>query len=249
MELIIFILFGLVIGSFLNVLIYRLPIDQPITYPPSHCPRCGTPLKPVDLIPVLSWIRLGGRCAYCHAPIAWRYPLVELLTAAAFATAWLATGTWVAAVKIAVLFALLIAIAFIDLDHQIIPDPLVLGIFLWGLFWQIVLPSISWGQAIGGFFLGGGILLLAAVLSRGGMGGGDIKLLAAAGFILGPAATGIALFISVLVGSIVGVALIVKKIRKRKEYIPFGPFLALGIVASVLWGQQLLSAYLRLIGW
>ena len=102
---------------------------------------------------------------------------------------------------------------------------------------------------MGGFLFGGGVLLLAAVLSRGGMGGGDIKLLAAAGFILGPAPTAVALFISVLIGSIVGVTLIVKKLRQRKEFIPFGPFLAVGIAVSVLWGQQLLSVYLRLIGW
>ena len=249
MELIIFIVFGLAIGSFLNVLIFRLPLDQPITYPPSHCPRCNAPLKPADLIPVISWIRLKGRCATCGDPIALRYPLVESLTALAFAGAWLATGTWADAVRIAILFALLIAIAFIDLDHQIIPDTLVLAVFLWGLFWQIVMPAISWWQALGGFALGGGVLLLAAVISRGGMGGGDIKLLAAAGFILGPAMTGMALFISVLIGSIVGVTLIVKGIRKRKEFIPFGPFLAVGISISLLWGPQLLAAYLHLIGW
>ncbi len=249
MELVIFTLFGLVIGSFLNVLIYRLPIDEPITYPPSHCPQCHTPLKPQDLIPVLSWIRLRGRCAYCGEPIALRYPLVEILTTVSFAVAWLSFGSILTAIKMAVLFALLIAIAFIDLDHQIIPDVLVLSIFLWGLFWQIVMAPISWWQAAGGFLLGGGILFLTAVISRGGMGGGDIKLLAAAGFILGPVQTGIALFVSVLIGSVVGIVLIVKKIRKRKEYIPFGPFLALGIAVSVLWGQRLLSAYLRLIGW
>ena len=125
MELIIFFVFGLVIGSFVNVLIYRLPLDQPITYPPSHCPRCATPLKAADLVPVLSWIRLRGRCAYCGEPISLRYPLVESLTALAFAIAWLTAGAWLGALKVAVLFAILIAIAFIDLDHQIIPDALV----------------------------------------------------------------------------------------------------------------------------
>lgn len=242
-------LFGLVTGSFLNVCIYRIPAGESIVYPPSHCPRCNTRLSALDLVPIVSWLRLGGKCAYCGGPISARYPAVELLTGVLFAVAWVNTVTAAGFIKIAVLFSLFVVVAFIDLDHQIIPDGLVLTIFLWGLFWQIVAPPVLWWQALAGGLLGGGILLVAAVLSKGGMGGGDIKLLAAAGFILGPAMTAIALFISVLAGSVVGVTLIATGIRKRKDFIPFGPFLSLGIMMAILWGHRILQIYLGWIGW
>jgi len=242
-------LLGLVVGSFLNVCIYRIPEGRSITYPPSRCPECRTRLSFRDLIPVLSWFMLKGHCAYCFKPISWRYPLVEGLTGLLFFLAWVNASYPVEAVKWMGLFAVLIVIAFIDLDYQIIPDTLVLSIFLWGLFWQIIAPVQPFLQAAAGFLLGGGILFLTAVLSKGGMGGGDIKLLAAAGFILGPVQTALALFVGVAVGSLVGVTMIWKKMKKRRDYIAFGPFLALGIVVTSLWGSHLLDWYLSLIGW
>ena len=141
----------------------------------------------------------------------------------------------------------LIVISFIDLDYMIIPNRLVLFVFFWGLIWQFFMPQISWGQALGGALLGGGFLLLVTLFSGGGMGGGDVKLLLAAGFYLGPIPTGLALFISVIIGGLVGLGLILLKIKKRKDPIPFGPFLCLGILIVTLWGAEIIHWYVAFL--
>ncbi len=146
------------------------------------------------------------------------------------------------------LFSILIVIAFIDLDNQTIPNSLVLAIFVWGLTWQVIYPQISWASSLYGAFLGGGILFLTAVLSRGGMGGGDIKLMLAAGFMLGPQLTGLSLFIAVFSGALTGILLILLKKKERKDPIPFGPFLTLGIFVSTLWGSLIIAFYLTSTG-
>ncbi len=236
---------GFIIGSFLNVCIYRIPKGETVVYNSSHCPHCNTNLEALDLIPILSYIFLKGKCRYCGAGIKMRYPLVELLTGGIFFLTYRYIGFDIILMKYLVFFSLLIVVTFIDLDHQIIPNKLVLVILIWGGIWQVFQPEISWYVALCGALLGGGLLLLAAIISRGGMGGGDIKLMFAAGFILGIANTALALFLSFLAGSIIGIALIVLRIKGRKDPIPFGPFLSLGILIAALWGYGIIDIYLN----
>lgn len=247
MPVLLFIL-GLIFGSFLNVCIARIPDRESIVYGGSRCPSCRTRLRAYDLIPVLSYILLKGRCRYCHIPISWRYPLVELLTGLLFCLTYFMIGFQPLLFKYLVLFSLLVVILFIDIDRQIIPNPLVLMIFVWALGWQTLLPEFSWREALLGFLLGGGLLLAIALISKGAMGGGDIKLMFAAGMALGGAATVLALFLAFLSGALVGGLLMVTGRKQRKEPIPFGPFLALGIWVASLWGEELIELYLKLSG-
>lgn len=241
-------LFGLLIGSFLNVCIFRLPLKESVVINSSHCPRCGTSLRALDLVPVFSYLFLKGKCRYCKAFISVRYPLIELLTGIVFFITALEIGFTAILVKYLFFFSLLIVVTFIDLDHQIIPNQLVIILLVWGLGWQLFRPEISWLQAMFGALLGGGLLLAVAVVSKGGMGGGDIKLMFAAGFFMGPALTGLALFLGFFSGAVVGLILILLRIKKRKDPIPFGPFLTVSIFVSILWGNGIINAYLRFAG-
>lgn len=242
------IMLGLCTGSFLNVCIHRIPLCQSVVYRPSHCPVCKERLGGRDLIPVLSYLVLQGKCRYCGARISPRYPLVEVFTGIVFLLVFLKYGTSIVLTKYLILSSVLIIISFIDLDHKIIPNRLAAIIFVWGFMWQIILPEISWLNALAGSLIGGGLLILAAVLSKGGMGGGDIKLMLAAGFILGAPMTGVALFLSFLSGALAGLTLIIFKRVSRKEKIAFGPFLCLGIFTAAIWGNQILSWYLNIAG-
>ena len=238
---------GLLIGSFLNVCIHRIPKKETVIYNPSHCNFCNTKLVFLDLIPLISFILLKGKCRYCGERIKVRYPIVELLTGGIFLITYLSIGFNLLLVKYLILFSVLIAITFIDLEHQIIPNSLAFLIIIWGIIWQVFYPELLLYQALGGAILGGGLLLLAAIISRGGMGGGDIKLMFAAGFILGIAATALTLFLSFLVGSIIGITLILLRIKGRKDPIPFGPFLSLGIFIAALWGYEIIKMYLDIM--
>lgn len=224
----------------------RIPRQQTVVYGSSYCPKCEHPLGIWDLIPVLSFILLKGNCRYCHAPISRRYPLVEILTGTVFAVAYLRLGAYLLLIKYLVLFSVLIVISLIDLDWQIIPNELVILILGWGLLWQFIRPELSWGQLLMGGLTGGGILLLIAIISRGGMGGGDIKLMFAAGLILGGPGTLLALFLAFVTGALGGGLLLASGLKGRKEPISFGPFLAFGIVTASLWGEQLIRFYLNL---
>ncbi|NLL18191.1 MAG: prepilin peptidase [Clostridia bacterium] len=243
MALLVFVL-GLLIGSFLNVCIFRIPNRETIIYGTSRCPHCRNSLGALDLIPVISYLVLKGNCRFCQSPISWRYPLVELLTGLIFYLGYISIGELHLLIKYLVLFSLLIIISFIDIDRQLIPNQLVLAILVWGIGWQLLAPELSWQQSLLGAILGGGILLLIAVISKGGMGGGDIKLMFAAGLVLGGRFTVLALFIACVIGAFVGGFLLATGIKKRKEPIPFGPFLSLGIFVASLWGEQLIQLYL-----
>jgi len=238
---------GLLIGSFLNVCIHRMPKRESIIYNPSHCNSCNTNLEVLDLIPLISFILFKGKCRYCGEGIKVRYPIVELLTGGIFLITYLYIGFNMLLIKYLILFSALIVITFIDLEHQVIPNKLVFFIIIWGIIWQLLYPELFWYQAVGGAILGGGLLLLAAIISRGGMGGGDIKLMFAAGFILGISGTALALFLSFLAGSIIGLVLILLRIKGRKDPIPFGPFLSLGIFIAALWGYEIINIYVNLM--
>ncbi|MEW6425811.1 MAG: prepilin peptidase [Bacillota bacterium] len=235
--------FGLFAGSFLNVLIYRLPRGEQLAGGRSRCPACGHALAWFDLVPVLSFLLLQGRCRHCLARISLRYPLVELLTGAVFATLFLRFGLTPALVKYLFLGAVLIAASFIDLEHYLIPDRLVLAGFLGGVVLGVLACDVGILSSLLGAAVSGGVLLLIAVFSRGGMGGGDIKLAAVTGLFLGWPLGPLGLFGGACLGGLAGILLLLFKLKGRKDPIPFGPFIALGSLLSLLWGREFLAWY------
>ncbi|EAX47870.1 peptidase A24A domain protein [Thermosinus carboxydivorans Nor1] len=243
-TLFIFIL-GLIIGSFLNVCIYRLPLGASIVTPPSHCFACGTRLKFWDLIPVISYIALRGRCRYCGAAFSLRYLLVELLTAFLFTWCFQVTGLGPELIKALIFISFLIVVAFIDYDHQLILDKVLIWLGGAGVFINLGLGFTGLTDMIAGSLLGGGLLLVIAIASRGGMGGGDIKFAACLGLWLGWKLTLLALFLSFLLGGVGGIVLLTLKRKGRKDFIPFGPFLALGAFFAGLYGWQILRWYFQ----
>jgi leader peptidase (prepilin peptidase) / N-methyltransferase len=244
-------LVGLAIGSFLNVVIYRVPAGLSLSHPPSRCPRCETPIRPRDNIPVLGWLLLRGRCRDCGAPISVRYPLVELLTAVVFVLMTLRFG--VSAVLPAYLYlgAVGVALAFIDLDTKRLPDKLTLPSYAVALVllgvaaavdgtWDALLRSVLGGLVLGLFY---GLLWF---VYPAGMGFGDVKFSGVLGIYLGWLSWGtVALggFLGFLLGGVVGAALLVAKRATRKTGIPFGPFMILGALLAILWGQPLIDWY------
>ncbi|PKM82040.1 MAG: prepilin peptidase [Firmicutes bacterium HGW-Firmicutes-14] len=243
MSLFVFLL-GLCIGSFLNVVIYRLPAGGSVSRPRSYCPGCGTTLKWYNLIPLASFLVQGGKCASCKAKISPRYFFVELLTGVLFLMIYKYYGISWQALSYWTFTAILIAVSFIDLDHRIIPNRVTAFGAVTGALFALktgVTPSLA------GFVLGGGLLLALAVLSRGNMGGGDVKLAAVMGLFLGWKLLIPALLWGFLLGAVVGVSLIVLGKAGRKSHIPFGPFLAAGSVISLLWGNQIITWYLNYI--
>lgn len=239
-------LFGSAIGSFLNVCIYRIPKKESIVFPSSHCPACNKKIKPYDNIPIISYILLKGRCRECGERISFQYPLVEFLNAAGYVIMVWKFGAGINAVIYALLFSALIVVTFIDLEYQIIPDRITLpGILIGFILGATVLP-VGWLNSLIGLLLGGGLFYLVAVASRGGMGGGDIKLIAMLGAFLGWRYTLLTIFLGALAGAIVGLSLMVFKGKGRKHPVPFGPFLALGAIASLLWGNDIINWYINL---
>jgi leader peptidase (prepilin peptidase) / N-methyltransferase len=236
---------GLLVGSFLNVVAWRLPRGESLATPGSHCPGCDHPVRPYDNVPVLSWLALRGRCRDCRTPISARYPLVEALTAALAAGVVLANDGPHDVLLGLVLVALLVPLALIDLDHRIIPNRLTalgaVAALAIGAATDLggVPEQLSAGVAAGGF------LLLAALARPGGMGMGDVKLAGMLGLFLGREVA-VALLVALVVGSLVGVAVMARTgvAAGRKTAIPFGPFLALGGVVAVLAGPAIVEWYL-----
>lgn len=243
-------LFGLLIGSFLNVVIYRVPRGESIAVPPSHCPSCGHFLKPWELVPVFSYLFLKGRCRQCHARISWRYPGVELLTAALFlAAAWQNQGVLNLRLGLNLIFiSILIALTFIDIDTLTLPDVLVwplLGIALAAAFFVPGGASgwVSLVSAVGA----GALFWLIALIYPQGMGLGDVKLVAALGAMLGFPLIILAVFLASFFGSLIGGSLLLLRKLKFRQHIPFGPFLAGGAVISLLWGERIIALYWSVI--
>ena len=236
-------LLGLATGSFLNVCIWRLPRDESIIRPGSHCPACSSPLGIRDLVPVLSWLILQGKCRFCSARISPRYPAVELLTGALFLYSFLHYGPSWDMVTAMVFSAFMVAITFIDLDHQIILDGMLVLLAASGMVLQLVTDGIGFWSMWLGALVGGGLLLLLAIVSRGGMGGGDVKFAAALGFWLGWPGILLGLFIGFVSGGFISLLLLVTGLLGRKDFIPFGPFIALGGWIAFLYGKKILAWY------
>ncbi|NLL69513.1 MAG: prepilin peptidase [Epulopiscium sp.] len=244
-------LFGILIGSFFNVCIYRIPRGESIVFPSSHCPSCKTPLGPKDLIPIVSYLIKKGKCSYCGQRISLRYPFIEGLTGLTYMLLYDSLGFSFSFLFSLFFVSLLIIITGIDYDHQIIPDLLVLWGIGGGVLYRLIegiLENTAIGMVEGilGMVLGGGVLLLIAFLSKGGMGGGDIKLLGMIGLWLGWKLTIVTLFLSFFLGGFISIFLLLFRIKSRKDPIPFGPFICLGAYLSYLWGNALLQAYFQL---
>ena len=239
-----FLIAGLLIGSFLNVVIARVPERRSLWRPGSACPGCGAAIAWHDNIPILSFLALRGRCRACSVPIPWRYPIVEALTAALFAAAAWRFGPTLDAATAAALLAGLVAITVIDLEHQIIPDVLSLPGILAGVLANLATGRLPWLESILGVLVGGGVFLAIILVSGGGMGGGDMKLGAMLGAFLGWKVVLLSMLVAVVAGGILAVALMATGVRGRKDPIPFGPFLALGGAVGLFWGERVLRWYL-----
>jgi leader peptidase (prepilin peptidase)/N-methyltransferase len=237
---------GAIVGSFLNVVAYRLPRHESLIAPASHCPGCGVPLKPYDNIPVLSWLLLRGHCRSCGEPISVRYPLVELITGVLCVGAVLGGGGSARVALGIALIVLVVPIALIDLDTRLIPNKLTRPGAVLALALGLALdPGGEPGRLIAAA-AAGGFLLIAALAYPGGMGMGDVKLAAVMGLFLGSAVAP-ALLIALVGGTLVGAAIIARKGARagRKTAVPFGPFLALGAIVAVFAGHPLVDVYVN----
>lgn len=242
---------GASIGSFLNVCIARIPEKKSIVSPPSSCPKCGQGIKFYDNIPLLSYILLRGRCRQCKTSISMRYPLVELLTAILSVLLMMRFGPSISYLIYFCLVSALLTITFIDLDHRIIPDVISLPFIPLGFLASFLLIQVTWLDSLLGILVGGGSLLLVAVIyekltGHEGMGGGDIKLLAMLGAFLGWEGVLFTIMASSLLGTIIGGGGMLISGKGRRFAIPFGPFLSLGAVLYMLWGNLLIGWYLEL---
>ncbi|HKN87243.1 MAG TPA: A24 family peptidase [Nitrospiraceae bacterium] len=245
-------LLGLLIGSFLNVVIHRLPRKQSLIWPGSHCPACSASIGPWDNIPLLSYLVLRGCCRSCGIHITRRYPTVEAVNGLAYGLIVWYFGLGYQAVIYAAFFSALLVVSYIDLDYQIIPDAITLPGIALGVLAAVFALPLGLLDSLLGLLLGGGVLFGLAWISpylfgKEGMGGGDIKLLAMIGAFLGWKPVLLTMLIGAILGAIVGVALIVLKVLRRDQYLPFGPFLAFGAIISMFFHQELFAWYIGFI--
>jgi leader peptidase (prepilin peptidase)/N-methyltransferase len=240
------VLFGLVVGSFLNVVIHRVPIRQSLVWPSSRCPSCGEQIKSFDNLPVLAYLMLQGRCRSCKARISPRYPLVEALTGMLFALATYEFGLSLSLVWALVLISVLVVLAGTDLEHRLLPNSIVIPAAVVGFSLSAVVdPDGWWVYPLSAVVVAAGLFALALAYA-GGMGMGDVKMGGLLGAFLGPYAA-LAVFIGALVGALVGGSLMVTGVIERGSALPFGVFLALAGVFTLFLGQDAWGWYLRLV--
>jgi leader peptidase (prepilin peptidase)/N-methyltransferase len=237
---------GAIFGSFLNVVAYRLPRHESLLAPASHCRACGTPVKPYDNIPIISFLLLRGHCRTCGASISARYPLVEALTAALCAGAVIVHSSATGIALSLALILLVVPAALIDIEHRIIPNSLTALGAVVALALGLALDPGGEPQRLIAGAAAGGFLLIAALAYPGGMGMGDVKLAAVMGLFLGRAVAP-AILIALVVGVLVGAAIIARKGARegRKTAVPFGPFLALGAIVATFVGNDIVHAYVH----
>ncbi|TET18481.1 MAG: prepilin peptidase [Dehalococcoidia bacterium] len=250
-----FALLGLAVGSFLNLCIDRLPLGKSIISPPSHCDACQQRLKASDLVPLFSYLWLRGRCRYCGAHIPWRLPLVELVTALLFAfLTWHYDGLSLQLAIALIYGSLFLVIFVIDLEHRLVLDNVVYPgmalAFAFSFFWpwpEIVWPDIGVLSALLGGAIGFGLMFIPYLISRGGIGGGDVKLAGLIGLVTGFPLVFFALFLGILGGGLVAIALLISGVKSRKEPIPFAPFLAAAAMITLIWGPLIYHWYIGLL--
>jgi leader peptidase (prepilin peptidase)/N-methyltransferase len=237
-------LFGCIIGSFLNVCIYRIPHHESIVVGSSHCPTCSTPIKPYDLIPILSFVMLGGKCRTCKAKISYRYPLVELLTGCLFLGVFLIYGYTLTTLIGFVFSAVLVIIALIDMDTMEIPDVfhfIILGLAIISI---LIIKGNLLDHLIGGLIISLPFFLIAYLTQ--GLGGGDIKLVAVSGLLLGIQPVVVGSLIGIILGGIFASFLLIAKKKGAKAMMPFGPFLCIGLYIAFLFGTSIFQWYFSL---
>jgi len=239
-------LFGLVVGSFLNVVIHRVPRHESIVWPASHCPHCGQPIRSIDNVPLISYLLLRGRCRNCKERISARYPAVEALTGFLFGAAAYEFGVSLALLPALVLISALIVLAIIDLEHRLLPNVIVGPAALAGLILSILAnPAGWWIYPLSALAIAGALLVLALAIP-GGMGMGDVKMGGMLGAFLGPYAA-LAVFLGALLGAVTGGVLMAAGKVQRRSHLPFGLFMAMGGVISLFVGPQLWSLYMNLV--
>jgi leader peptidase (prepilin peptidase)/N-methyltransferase len=238
---------GLIFGSFFNVVGLRVPAGESIVKPRSHCPSCKRTLTAWELVPVVSYVVQGGKCRGCGVRISPLYPFVELFTAILFTISLLVVGWSKELVVSWTLISLLMIIFVSDIRYMIIPDKVLLFFAVIFIIERIFVPLLPWWDSLVGAVVGFSLLLLIAVLSKGGMGGGDIKLFALLGFVLGWKMVLLAFFLSTLYGTVFGmIGMVLGKVR-RGEPMPFGPYIVFGTLTAYFFGQSILEWYQQLI--
>jgi len=241
-----FFLYGVTFGSFFNVVGIRIPNKQSLIRPPSQCSTCDRRLTILDLVPVVSYVMLKGKCRSCGTTIHWLYPVMELLTGIFFVIAFLQVGLTIELIVALLFISMLIILTVSDLVYMLIPDKLLIVFGGLLIIARIFSPLNPWWESIVGALVGFGILYLIAILSKGGMGGGDIKLFFVIGWVLGVIPTLLTLFIAAFIGMIVGfIHLKVKNAGKRTP-IPFGPSIAVSAIIVYFWGSDILEWYITL---
>ncbi|WP_217586971.1 prepilin peptidase [Lentibacillus saliphilus] len=242
-----FFLFGIIVGSFLNVVGLRLPIKQSFVHGRSECPHCTHPLKWYDLIPLISYIIQRQKCRYCHKNIAPLYPIVELSTGLLFAFSVRAIGLETELMTALLLIALLMIILVSDLTYMIIPNRLLLFFFPLFILMRLINPLTPWWSSIAGAL--GAMILLALIIliSKGGMGAGDMKLFGVIGIVLGFKQTLLAFFLSTIIGALIGIILLMTEVIGRKQQIPFGPYIVIGTLLTYFFGENLANWYFELL--
>ena len=253
-----FLALGLILGSFLNVCIYRLPLGHSVVHPGSHCPCCKTPIRWYQNIPLLSWLALGRKCGHCASAISWRYPFVELLSGMTVLGLWLAFGPTAQFLIVTPFTLALVVLFFTDLDHQLLPDAVTLAGLVAGLavaWFNPFLDGVGWNRiwgALSGAALGSGLLWgIGALYSRlrgvEAMGMGDVKMMAMVGAFTGPSGVLFTIFGASLVGAVVGVALIPLRGRSLQDTLPFGCFLAPSALVALLVGRRAVETYFNIV--
>lgn len=245
-------LFGAVVGSFLNVCIYRIPAEESVVAPRSRCGACRTPIRATDNIPIVSYLLLRGRCRACGVAISPRYPFVEALTGAAALATFVVFGPTLQGLILFAFLSALIVVSMIDLDHQIIPNVISVPGILVGFAAALLVGQPSWRASLAGLLLGGGLLWGVSegyyrLTGREGMGFGDVKLLAMIGAFLGWQAIPVTLLLASLTGTLLGVGVMLARGSDARTPIPFGPFLAAGAVCALFFGDALIHWYLGLM--
>lgn len=246
-----FFILGLLFGSFANVVIYRLPAGQSIVRPRSHCQQCKNMVAWYDNIPLISYLLLRGRCRHCKVKFSWRYPLVEFLTGALFAGLYFQLGFSWFLLEVIIFSLCLVIVSFIDFDHMILPDVFTLSGIVIGLVGALVNPERAFLDAFAGVMIGGGFLWAVSAIyfqlrKQEGMGGGDIKLLAWIGAVLGWQSIPFVILCASFLGTIVGVIVMSRTKGGMQTAIPFGPYLALGALIFLFGGHDLAQAYIQL---
>lgn len=240
-------IYGLFLGSFYNVVGLRVPVKQSIVKPRSHCTSCKRTLTALDLIPVFSYMFLRGKCRRCKAPVSLLYPIIELATGVLFVLAPVVMG-WSHELIVAWTFISLLVIVFVsDVTYMLIPNKILLVFAVIFLLERVFIPLNPWWDSIAGAVVGFTLLLLIAVISKGGMGGGDIKLFAVLGFVLGVKTVLFSFFFATFFGALIGgIGLLIGKVKKGKP-MPFGPFIGLGALVAYFYGETIYNWYIHLM--